>query len=232
MQMLYIIGSGSLHYNEELRFSLRSVERFCPEITEIIVVGEPIHFLSDKVKFYSLAEEQGNKEYRIGMKVYNTCKLGYVKGDFIFMNDDFFFTKPIDFSLNYCKGELKETNMQNYQKAIFDTKQYLISQQLSYNHFDVHTPIIYNSKKFINLKPHLDRSRLATNGFVVKSLYGNVNKLVPTMYEDCKLNSLQTPREFERMRNTSVLSCSDGAWRKGVRDYLKQQFPIKSKYEK
>jgi hypothetical protein len=228
MQMLYIIGNGSLHYNEELRFSLRSVEHFCPEITEIIVVGEKVNFLSDKVKFYPIKEEDGNKEYRIGMKVFNACKLGYVKGDFIFMNDDFFFTRSHDFTLNYCKGRLTPINLNHYQKAIHDTKLYLEENNKDINHFDVHTPIIYNSEKFLQLEPHLQKSRLASNGFVVKSLYGNFNDLKPTQYTDCKLSSFNQ----NKINQTSVFSCSDGAWHQGVRSYLKQQFPNKSKYEK
>jgi len=164
MTFFYIIGSGSLHYNEELRFSLRTVEKFCPEAERIVVVGEPLHFLSNKVDFHYIEEAKGNKEYRIGMKIYNACKSGYIDGDFVFMNDDFFFTRPYNWNINYAKGELPSGGKEHYPKALNDTREYLLSIGKSINHFDCHTPIIYNAKKFMELLPHLEKSKQTTNG--------------------------------------------------------------------
>jgi hypothetical protein len=231
MQMLYIIGSGSLHYNEELRFSLRSVQKHCPEINKIVVDGEQVHFLSNKVDYHYIEEAKGNKEYRIGMKIYNACKSGFIKGNFIFMNDDFFFTRPYDWNINYAKGELPSEGKENYQKALSDTREYLLSLGKSVNHFDCHTPIIYNSEKFIELLPHLEKSKLTTNGYTVKSLYGNIYELEPTLYNDCKLSTLQTESDFKKIKDTPVISCSDGSWQNGVRKYFKNIYPNKSIYE-
>jgi len=165
------------------------------------------------------------------MKVYNACKNGFIKGDFAFMNDDFFFTRPYDWSINYAKPELKNNGLENYQKAIHDTREYLLSLGCTTYHFDVHTPIVYNSEKFLEMLPHLQKSQLTTNGMTVKSLYGNINGLTPTWYNDCKLSTLQTQQNFERIKNTPVISCSDGCWSNGMRAYLKQQYHKKTKYE-
>lgn len=232
MTLLYIIGSGSLHYNEELRFSLRSVEKHCKDVDRIIVVGEKVEFLSDKLEYHYIKEAEGNKEYRIAMKIYNACKSGIIKGDFAFMNDDFFFTRPYDWSKNYAKLDLISRGNEHYQKAIKDTRDYLIGLGHTTYHFDVHTPIVYNSDQFMDLLLHIQKSMLTTNGMVVKSLYGNINNLKPTCYMDCKLSTLQTPRDFERIKDTPVISCSDGSWHNGVRSYLRKLYPNKSKYEK
>jgi len=232
MQLLYIIGSGSLHYNEELRFSLRTVQEHCKDVTSITVVGEPVHFLNDKVNFYPIKEADGNKEYRIAMKVYNACKNGFIKGDFAFMNDDFFFTEPYDWTKNYAKAELNPKGNDNYQKAIGDTRNYLLSLGKSIHNFDVHTPIIYNSEKFMELLPHFEQSKLTTNGMTVKSLYGNIYGLEPTLYNDCKLSTLQTQSDFNKMIGFPVISCSDGCWSNGMRSYLRKLYPNKSIYER
>lgn len=231
MNLLYIIGSGSVHYNEELRYSLRTVEAHCTDVEKITIVGERVSFLSEDVEFHKITEAEGNKEYRIAMKIYNACKAGYITGDFAFMNDDFFFTGLYDWTKNYAKPELKSNGFNHYQKAINDTKEYLLSLGCSTYHFDVHTPIIYNAEKFIDLLPHIRKSQLTSNGMTVKSLYGNIYNLTPTWYEDCKLSTLQTPRDWERIRQTPVISCSDGCWRNGMRAYLKKTYPNKSKYE-
>lgn len=229
--LLYIIGSGSLHYNEELRFSLRTVEKFC-KVDKVIVVGEKVEFLSDKVEYHYIKESDGNKEYRIAMKVYNACKQGIVKGDFIFMNDDFFFTQPYDFSINYAKEKLNPKGQDHYQKAILDTRDYLLGLGKTIHNFDVHTPIIYNSEKFMELLPHFEASKQTTNGMTVKSIYGNINGLTPTLYDDCKLSTLQTVNDFNKIIGKPVISCSDGAWHNGVRSYLRKLYPNKSIYER
>lgn len=230
--MLYILGNGSLHYNEELRFSLRTVQKFCPEVTRLIVAGEQPHFLSDKVEYIPIKEADGNKEYRIAMKIYEACK--HIKGNFVFMNDDFFFLRPTSFVNfpNYIKGELKQlSNPQHYQKALHDTYQYLTELGHTIHNFDCHTPIIYNSQKFQSLLPNFEKSRLASNGLVVKSLYGNIFGLEPTLINDCKLTTLQTQSDFRKLEDAVVMSCSDGSWHNGVRSYLRKLYPHKSKYE-
>jgi len=229
--MLYILGSGSLYYNEELRFSLRSVQKFVPEVKRLIIVGEKPDFISDKVEYHYIKEVDGNKEYRIAMKIYEACKL--IKGNFIFMNDDFFLTRSQDWKINYCKSELKEIiPAVNYQKAILDTRNYLLSLGKSIYNFDVHTPIVYNSKKFMQLLPHFEKSKQYSNGLVVKSLYGNIYGLKQTLYNDCKLTSLQTYSDHNKIIDVPVISCSDGAWMNGVRSYMRKLYPNKSKYEK
>jgi hypothetical protein len=234
MTMLYIIGKGSINYNDELRMSLRTVEKFCPEVDRIIVAGELVPFLSKEVENIYIPESDGNKEYRISQKILKACE--HIKGDFIFMNDDFFFTRKQDWTLNYAKPELKGIPkngvIEHYQKAIEDTRKYLQSLSKTTYHFDVHTPIVYNSEKFKALASHFEKSKETTNGLVVKSLYGNIYGLEPCFYDDVKLNALQTEREKQKARETHCISCSDASWHQGVRSYLRELYPNKSKYEK
>ena len=51
MDILYYIGDGSHHNNEELRYSLRALEKHCKDIDEVWIVGNKPHFLNDKVKY-------------------------------------------------------------------------------------------------------------------------------------------------------------------------------------
>ncbi len=232
MVVAYILGNGSLYYNDELRFSLRSLEKHCKDFTKVIIGGEKPNFINNKIDYIPIKEAQGNKEYRIAMKIYELCN--HINGDFLFMNDDFFFLRPtkLENYPNYSKGDLKATQQaQHYQKAIQDTQDYLKELGHTTHHFDVHTPIIYNAKKFQALLPHFEKSRLSTNGFVVKSLYGNIYNLEPTQIVDCKLTTLQTQSDYRKLESAVVMSCSDGSWMNGVRNYLKNSFQNKSKYE-
>ena len=229
MVAVYILGKGSLYYNEELRYSLRSLSTFAPEIKRVLIVGEKPNFINDKIEYHYVNEAEGNKEYRIAMKICHACKI--VDSDFIFMNDDFFLTRAQNWNLNYAKETLNPKGHDHYQKSILDTRDYLLSLECSTFNFDVHTPIVYNSKKFLDLMPHFEKSRVSSNGMVVKSLYGNIYGLEPTSYNDCKLSSLQTYADFNKIIDVPIISCSDGAWMNGVRSYMRKQFPNKSIYE-
>lgn len=231
MVALYILGNGSTCYNEELRFSLRTIEKYAKGIDRVIVAGELPELLSDKVFKIKIDEAKGCKEYRIAMKIYNAIKLGKIKGDFIFMNDDFFLTQETDFTNypNYAKETLNETrNNSGYQISLRNTYQYLLNLGYTTYHFDVHTPIIYNAEKFVKLINHFEYSNTLEFGLVVKSLYGNIYGLEPTIYTDCKLWSL----DLARINKTHCFSSSDAGWQNGLRSYLKSKHPSKSSYEK
>ncbi len=250
MNILYILGNGSLHNNEELRYSLRSVEKnVTPSAVErspssverspstpearIIVVGDNPGFLSDKVEYHYVPDASSNKAYSIAKKIEWACK-NVLQGDFLFMNDDFFFHKKIVPAAypNYQMGPLKQSAPdRNYERLLLDTHNYLHTLGHTTLHFDVHTPIIYNTEKFLALSPHWEESKKRHFGLVVKSVYGNIYGLPHLPYIDCKLDQLKTYDDFKRIEATSCISCSDQGWRNGVADYLKLKFPNPSKFE-
>ena len=233
MDVLYILGSESKFDNAELRYSLRSLERHLKNVGRVIVVGENPNFLSDEVEYHYIKEARGNKEYRIASKVFKACEQGIVKGDFLFMNDDFFFTKEV--SANnypyYHKDCLSLGSPNKFYKAtLMATYNYLNDNGYNTLHFDVHTPIIYNSEKFLALKEHLYQSMINPFGFVVKSLYSNIYGILGEKYTDVKLGKYHD-KIMDRVKSTNVISCYDGGFGDWFYDYLKETYNEKSKYE-
>lgn len=51
MDILYYIGSGSHHNNQELRYSLRALETHCKDIGDVWIVGNKPHFLNNNVRY-------------------------------------------------------------------------------------------------------------------------------------------------------------------------------------
>lgn len=235
MDVLYILGKGSLFGNDELRYSLRSLENNVSNVGRVIVVGEDPGFLSDEVEYHYIEEGFGNKEWRIGAKILEACDRGIVKRNFFFVNDDHFFIQPTKTTRypNYCKGNLINPKIVGtYQRALNDTAAYLLALGKTALHFDVHTPIVYNPKKFKELREAIAKSKKARHGYVVKSLYGNIHKLKPTAYVDKKLQILRGGYDDPQIKDGHVISCSDRGWKYGVGDFVKELFPNKSKYEK
>ena len=233
MDVLYILGKGSPFNNEELKYSLRSLERFGSNIGRLIIVGEKPSFLNyDKVVHLPF-NESGVKEYRIASKILHACTTVTVTGDFLFCNDDFFFMKPFDCDAFpfYKYGNLYNgTSASAYADHLKLTQQYLQSKGKSSFHFDVHCPIIYNAKKFMYLNDSWLHSR-ETIGMVVKSTYCNMHDIEGVTYKDIKLKQLISTEEFESIKLNECFSIYDQAWKKGVEGYLMQTFQQKSQWE-
>lgn len=233
MDVLYVLGTGSKFNNEELKFSLRSLERFGKNIGRIILIGEKPDFLDySKIEHHPF-EESGVKEYRIASKILFACEEGIVSGNFLFCNDDFFFTQSFDANNYpfYNKGSLLNGEPKTaYQEHLKITRDFLVSKGKSTKHFDVHTPIIYNSEKFMALRECWETSK-KTIGMVVKSIYCNMYGFLGMPYNDIKLKSLQLPSDLNLLKTSNCFSIADEAWNKGVKNHLQHLFPTKSKYE-
>ena len=233
--ILYILGKGSKFNNDELRYSLRSLERYLPNAERVIVLGENPRFLSDKVEYRRLDEVRGNKEYRISQKVKYACKR-LIKGDFLFLNDDYFFTdtftKEPKEGYNFSKGNLREnTGNYTYRKSCLETANYLESLGKETYNFDVHFPIVYNSEKYLELDYAWEYSKTLYTGLVVKSTYCNIHGYKAEPLMDVKLSRLQTELDYKKICPNQMFSCSDKGWVNGIEGYLKSEFPDKSKYE-
>lgn len=236
MDILYILGSGSKFKNNELRYSLRTLEKFIPNPSRVIVVGEDPGFLSKAVDFYPMPEAVGNKEYRIAKKIEWACKKDVVTAPFLFMNDDLFLTQSINPETYpyYHKGQLTQDPPKNsYQKSLHNTDAFLRSQNKTTLHYDVHMPIIYNPEKFLELSGVWQFSKTLASGLVVKSIYSNtfVNPKEAVEIKDVKFSRLKTPEDYARLKGRDVFSCSDAGWLQGVGMHIAKQFTNKSKYE-
>lgn len=234
MDILYILGKGSPFNNEELKYSLRSLERFGNNIDKVVLIGEKPNFLDySKIEHHPFTET-GVKDYRIASKIMHACAIGAVKGDFLFCNDDFFFTRPFDCNTfpYYYQGSLHHGNSSAtaYQDHLRLTRDYLLSQGKSAMHFDMHCPIIYNADKFLSLESSWEYSK-TTIGLVVKSTYANMHGITGTLYSDTKLKELITQSDYMRMKSNECFSIYDQAWNRGVKSMLERSFTEKSKWE-
>jgi hypothetical protein len=233
MEAVYLLGTGSPYQNEELRYSLRSLDTYAWGITRVILVGEcPSWINRDSVEHIPFKED-GPKDYRIAAKILHICEEKIVTKPFLFCNDDFFFTKPFEAARYpfFYKGDLiNEPPRTSYQHQLKFTKDYLMQKRLPTKHFDVHTPIIYDPVKFKALKEVWEYSK-NTIGLVVKSTYANHYYLRGEIYSDIKLKEFVSEKNQQRVRSSNVFSIYDQAWKLGVFDYLNKQFTKKSRYE-
>lgn len=233
MDVLYILGKGSPFNNEELKYSLRSLDRYGANIDRLILVGEKPDLLNYSKVVHLPFNESGVKDYRIASKILHACTTGTVTGDFLFCNDDFFFMKPFDCNSFpfYHQGNLYRGNTSTgYADHLKLTRDYLHDKGKPSLHFDVHCPIIYNAEKFISLTDTWLHSR-ETIGMVVKSCYANMLEITGNLYSDVKLKELKSEMDFYLITKNESFSIYDQAWKKGVEGYLMKEFQKKSRWE-
>lgn len=95
--ILYIVGSGSKFDNIELRWSLRSVEKYGRNVGRIVVAGVIPDFLSDEVVKVPVEQRSWLYAKNNMANVVAAIERGAVDGDFLLSADDHFYMRETDF---------------------------------------------------------------------------------------------------------------------------------------
>lgn len=236
MDVLYLLGRGSLWNNRELRYSLRSLEKFGKGVDRVFVTGENPGFLSPRVIFNKL-DDPGCASYNHVHKVLWTIRNTDISENFILNYDDNFLIKPVDLEKQpyYYKGELpaKSRTQRQYSFSLVNTHEALTKYGKKTRNFSVHCPVIYNRRDFLALTdPFWELARVIQHGFAVRSLYCNMLGIEGELGEDCKIRDCQgMSHVFDMIKGLDVFSVSDQAIAHGVGEALLQLFPSPCEYE-
>ena len=215
MDVLYYIGGGSMRHNIELRFSLRSIEKFGKNIDRVFVVGNKPDFLTNVEYFWVEDKEDWWKNAFIKTKT--AIEKGISK-DFLLMNDDFFMLADFDAETYpyYHKGEMPNDGNE-YQKVIANTKKVLQGIGATTNHYGVHCPIKINGEKYLTLEKYFNEPVSA------RCLYGNLF---------CKGRKVSDTKGNELKTNATKCWSSKSWLTDETIKKLREMFPNPSKYER
>jgi hypothetical protein len=226
MDIVYTLGAGSKYKNHELRFSLRSVEKFLTGYGKVWIVGECPDWVRN-ANHIPAADSGKNSDHNIMLKITAACNHPDVSEDFLFFNDDHFLLSPFDAPEfpYYCHGTLtayvKNRGLDGYGRRANNTLQSLTKRGLPSQYFDVHTPIRYNKKAFLETVTGQNWDK--TEGFIIKSLYTNALNIEGIEMKDGKLNAL--PGKDVKIFSTYP-HVKSSIWR-----FLQEKFPQMSNFE-
>lgn len=97
MDVLYIVGPESGHRNRELRWSLRSLEKFGRNLGRVVVAGYPPDWLAPEVVRVPCEDVPGESKFRNQWRcLYAALNAGAVDGEFLLACDDNVYTAPVD----------------------------------------------------------------------------------------------------------------------------------------
>lgn len=231
------LGKGSHWRNNELRYCLRSFEKYLSNIGDVIIVGELPDWITNVTHIEAKDNPDENfKERNIYEKILIACGYHGVSDDFLFANDDHILLSPFDINAfpYFFKEDLWEYAKRNlgnesYHRTLANTISYLVPRGIEPRNFDTHVPIIYNKDKFLKLQ-QLNWDEIG--GYAIKSMYCNLNGVGGVYNEDVKCGSMGQDKEWlqARIGDKKYFSLTHYV-ASDMREILRELFPNKSKYE-
>lgn len=220
---------------QELKYSLRSLERYGRNYGKVYIVGDKPPYLNDKIIHIKKEDKAANKERRIYEKLLCACQTEEISNPFLLFNDDYFLTRSIDLSLigyfyfDRLENKVKSRKLNDiYRNALKNTAQALTERGLPTKHFDIHFPMKYYKDKFIEVMTGYDWE--VRYGYVIKSLYANSLKIQGEDKPDHKIYLSHNKREIREVVKNSDIFSTDKITR-ALAEILQELYPNQSSYE-
>lgn len=234
MDVVYILGSGSVWDNNEIRFSLRSVFKNVLDLGKVFIFGERPDWLQN-VSHHFYPDPYPLKWRNAYYKISAACNYFDVSDDFLLMNDDFFIVKPIyakDYPYYYSVplGSRNALLSSKFRTTLKETGRHLLKYKRPFLSFSVHRPIRYNKKSFLNMPIPVDSFR----GFSPRSFYCNYYGVRGIKCKDPLLSPLMKEKDFDHLTSdlTDFSIFSSTARSAVFHNWIKKKFPFASPFEK
>lgn len=236
--MQIIIPYREANNGLELRYALRSIDKYLKiPFDNIYLIGLKFPDWLRGVEFIHCGELRQKSSFNILNKVW--AGLIQAGPTCIQWNDDIYLTHEVNDIPYYAEGTLEtalDKSHGNYRNLILNTA-LQITEKAPY--FDVHTPIIYERKRFKKLFDY----DWGKKTYLVKSLYGYVSKNPAiedfilkasrvSEYTDCKISGPMTKDEIKaKIAGSTYFSTSPQGMSDTMVEVLNELYPEPSKYE-
>lgn len=212
MDAIYILGTGSERENEEIKYSIRSLEKYMLDLRNIYIVGEYPPFLKKAIHIPA-NDFSDKKEINAFSKILKACEHSDVSEEFLLMNDDFFMLDTF-LGSDFPFYALKNSN----------------GGPCGTNSFHIHSPLRIKKEWF--LKMPLDKSLSSCKS--PRTFYCNFFKAPPTFCTDFVLTTCDNSVSFDKqIKDKPCFSISNTLMNfEPFYKWLKNLYPIKSTFEK
>lgn len=216
----------------ELKYSLRSIEKFLPQPFEVVIVGNYLPEWINNVIQIEVPDVPGRKQLSIRKKI--LAALEYAE-EILFLNDDVFLLRPSPYHVADDVDWLEKYLMFPYfwhgmLKNYSESGSKPLMKELEKmgkpaKHFDGHYPLIYGQ----NFK---ELSVKFSEDVIIKSMYCNALGIEGVFIPDCKLHASQAKPEIIREFIKDKPCFSTGSYSlASALPILHELFSERSKYE-
>ena len=226
--VIYILAENAANY-EELRYSLRSIEKNMSHGDVWFYGGNPKGFVTDRA--VRLHQNGRSKWEKVRNTLFAICQDPDVPARFWLFNDDFFIMQR----LNSTKAVYNKTLADHYEhvkkihggwtsysRALWYCEQALKAKDLPTLDFAVHVPMLIDKEKALEVLTAFPDCPM------FRSLYGNYNQVDGVHMDDVKISDPTKEVDPE----AALLSTSNKTFKYGLAGkYIRAAFPDPCKYE-
>lgn len=234
IDVLYILGK-SVNFHYELLASLRTLNKFVPDVNRVFITGECPNFIDHEKITYTPAQDISCPMTNHWWKVQKTIDETDIGENFVLMYDDIFFQRETELTTYpfYNKGLLGEAQKGGgkYQKILDNTKKWLKDRGMTYYDHELHVPCIYNKTRFKMLEGIFEELVKSDDTLAVRSVYGNLFHQNTPERTDVKIRKEQDTQDKQIMLQECI-SCEDYTFPVIVAPYIEQNTREKSPWEK
>lgn len=220
--------------NEELKYSLRSVEENWPYRSVWFYGGCPTNLRPDRYVYTN--QLALSKWQRVRDMIYLACKNDEITENFWLFNDDFFILKKKNENMPVLYNKTLEDRIRKIEKRHGAPTEYtrrlkhlvktLKSASKPTLDYAVHKPMLINRKRMLEVLEAFP------NEPMVRALYGNYYELGGLSKHDMKIKVLDYKKINEVINNWDFVSTSDSSFENGnIGRYLKDRFNKRSRFE-
>lgn len=236
--IVYLLGTGSGWYDNEIRYSIRSLEMFVSDIRNIYIVGQRPKWLTNVIHL-PFPDSHGCKERNIMLKMAYVCGHPDLSENFLHIHDDHFALAPQSAdNIPYWRGEslqrlyqhLTPDKKSHWHNAVENTFNVLKSRGLTTYNFDLHYPMLINKKVFPEIMDRYDWK--TPRGYVVKSLYANTIGIPGDKMHDLKLSQRHNYGQLvSLLKGKNWFSLGNSALNFNLKNLLQAVYPQGSQHE-
>ena len=254
VDILYVIGLGSINGNAELKYSLRSVAKYCRGVGRVLISGDIPSFVGGKASAHLCHDiSVPGKHWNMLHKITEGIRAFSITEPFLFSCDDHFFTRCTDLRQWECRvrnnhiytaDEWRNDHGRSpgrYQRSIVATGELLRSNGLP----DVNT--VWHGDMWIDPR-YLDDVLKIANANARHSVYGFEPMMLFEAFRRADKNrrlelaethmraDVKSKTFSDCMLNAEKHGCfstADSAWQNGeLRKWFSRTFPERSEYER
>lgn len=227
---VYLCRDGE---NEELRYSIRSIEKFYPDARIILVGGKPSWYIGE----YIYSPQNNAKFDNVANSLATIANSDTIPEDIIIMNDDFFIREYVDKFECYTAGNLENKILSyhlnsltgsGYLRKLEELNRYIVKKLDTYPAIDYELHVPMPVKKS-NL------AKLGRPKVMWRSEYGNLFVKPETTVQtvDVKFydNNTMKFKSVKISENILPFFSTDDQSFKSVVDTIRDMYPNPSKFE-
>ena len=243
MNILYIVGGGSKNKNQELRWSLRALEKYATCPVQPMIVGTAPDWFNGPVLEHP--DCFNRKAKNIFDKILFAIDHDFIGGEFMISADDHFLTQPTDYdnSPRYWRNSIcaQYRGGNNYAKAMAATRDTLLNSGYPAMDFTVHYNGFVNAADAAQARQLIEsstRHRFGEFGILAWAVFGNLamisGKKRPVLFRnDIKIGEVSEEELAAIVKDNNCFSINDYAFcSDAFLKYMAKEFGRKCRWEK